>query len=88
MRLFDLLDSPTYLALSRNPERIGEELTGRDELVVIDEVQRLPYLLNEVHRLIEARRIRFLLIGSSARKLRRGGITCSAGGRACNTCIH
>src|SRR6516162_6974950 len=61
VRLFDLLDSPTYLTLSRNPERIGEELTERDKLVVIDEVQRLPHLLNEVHRLIEAWRIRFLL---------------------------
>jgi predicted AAA+ superfamily ATPase len=56
VRVFDLLDSPTYLALSRNPERIAEELTERDKVVVIDEVQRLPHLLNEVHRLIEARR--------------------------------
>src|SRR5579872_5139462 len=65
VRLFDLLDSPTYLALSRNPERIAEELAEHDRLVVIDEVQRLPQLLNEVHRLIEARRIHFLLTGSS-----------------------
>jgi predicted AAA+ superfamily ATPase len=41
--------------------------------VVIDEIQRLPELLNEVHRLIETRGVRFLLTGSSARKLRRGG---------------
>jgi predicted AAA+ superfamily ATPase len=81
VRLFDLLDSPTYLTLSRNPERIGEELTERDKLVVIDEVQRLPHLLNEVHRLIEAWRIRFLLTGSTARKLRRGGVNL-LGGRA------
>jgi AAA domain len=59
VHLFDLLDSPTYLTLGRNPERIGEELTERDKLVVIDEVQRLPHLLNEVHRLIEAWRIAF-----------------------------
>jgi predicted AAA+ superfamily ATPase len=49
--------------------------------VVIDEIQRLPGLLNEVHRLIEERGIRFLLTGSSARKLRRGGVNL-LGGRA------
>src|ERR1043166_2581231 len=53
VRLYDLLDSATYLTLSRHPGRIGEELTARDRTVVIDEIQRLPPLLNEVHRLIE-----------------------------------
>jgi predicted AAA+ superfamily ATPase len=48
---------------------------------VIDEVQRLPELLNEVHRLIEERGVRFVLTGSSARKLRRGGVNL-LGGRA------
>jgi predicted AAA+ superfamily ATPase len=50
-------------------------------VVVIDEIQRLPDLLNEVHRLIEGRGIRFLLTGSSARKLRRRGVNL-LGGRA------
>jgi predicted AAA+ superfamily ATPase len=50
-------------------------------MVVIDEIQRLPGLLNEVHRLIETRGVRFLLTGSSARKLRRGGVNL-LGGRA------
>ncbi|HZY59492.1 MAG TPA: AAA family ATPase [Candidatus Binataceae bacterium] len=86
-RLYDLLDSPTYLALSRNPERIAQEVTGRDRVVVIDEVQRLPGLLNEVHRLIETRRIRFLLTGSSARKLRGGGVNL-LGGRARTQRLH
>ncbi len=49
--------------------------------MVIDEVQRLPMLLNEVHRLMEERGTRFLLTGSSARKLRRGGVNL-LGGRA------
>ncbi|MBI2164667.1 MAG: AAA family ATPase, partial [candidate division NC10 bacterium] len=49
--------------------------------MVIDEIQRLPTLLNEVHRLIESRGIRFLLTGSSGRKLRRGGVNL-LGGRA------
>ena len=67
-RVYDLLDSSVYLALSRNPGRIAEELGQQDRLVVIDEIQRIPELLNEVHRLIEARGVRFLLTGSSARK--------------------
>ena len=81
VRIYDLLDSSLYLALSRNPGRIGEELTPEDRIVVIDEIQRIPELLNEVHRLIEERGTRFLLTGSSARKLRRGGVNL-LGGRA------
>jgi len=80
-RVYDLLDSGVYLALSQRPGRLAEELTTRDRLVVIDEVQRLPEILNEVHRLIEERGTRFLLTGSSARKLRRGGVNL-LGGRA------
>jgi len=80
-RVYDLLDSSIFLALSREPARIAQELTPQDHLVVIDEIQRLPELLNEVHRLIESRRIRFLMTGSSARKIRRGGINL-LGGRA------
>lgn len=87
VRVYDLLDAEIYLALSRNPERIGEELQPQDRMVVIDEIQRLPELLNEVHRLIEARGIRFLLTGSSARKLRRGGVNL-LGGRARTQYLH
>ena len=74
VRVYDLLDASIYLALSQNPVRISQGLTSQDRVVVIDEIQRLPELLNEVHRLIEKRGIRFLLTGSSARKLRRGEI--------------
>jgi predicted AAA+ superfamily ATPase len=86
-KVYDLLDSSVFLALNRNPGRIAEELTDQDQLVVIDEIQRIPELLNEVHRLIEERRIRFLLTGSSARKLRRGGINL-LGGRARTRYLH
>jgi len=55
--------------------------------VVIDEVQRLPILLNEVHRLIEERGVRFLLTGSSARRLRQGGVNL-LGGRARTRYLH
>jgi len=87
MRLYDLLDSSIYLALSRNPGRIAEELTPQDRIIVIDEIQRIPELLNEVHRLIEEHGVRFLLTGSSARKLRRGGVNL-LGGRARTKYLH
>ena len=79
VRLYDLLDSSLYLTLSQNPGRIAQELTADDRVVVIDEIQRLPELLNEVQRLIEQQRIHFLLTGSSARKLRRGGVNLLGG---------
>jgi len=81
VRVYDLLDTSVYLSLSRNPGRLSEELQPDDRFVVIDEIQRLPELLHEVQRLIEKSRIRFLLTGSSARKLRRGGVNL-LGGRA------
>jgi len=87
VKVYDLLDTSIYLALSQNPGRIGQELTAKDRIVVIDEIQRLPILLNEVHRLIEAHGIRFLLTGSSARKLRRGGVNL-LGGRARTKYLH
>ncbi len=87
IQLYDLLDSSVYLALSRNPGLLEEQLLPENKVVVIDEVQRLPELLNEVHRLIEKRRIRFLLTGSSARKLRRGGVNL-LGGRARTRYLH
>lgn len=85
--VYDLLDSSTYLSLSQNPGRLSEQITGRDGIVVIDEIQRIPDLLNEVHRLIEERGVRFLLTGSSARKLRRGGVNL-LGGRARIQYLH
>jgi predicted AAA+ superfamily ATPase len=86
-RVYDLLDSAVFAALSQRPGRLAEELDGRDRIAVIDEIQRLPELLNEVHRLIEERSVRFLLTGSSARKLRRGGVNL-LGGRARTIHLH
>lgn len=87
VRVYDLLDTTVYLDLSQNPNRIEQELEPRDRFVVIDEIQRLPELLHEVHRLIEKRKIRFLLTGSSVRKLRRGGVNL-LGGRARTKYLH
>lgn len=86
-RVYDLLDTSVYLGLSQRPQRLAEELTPKDRIVVIDEIQRLPVLLNEVHRLIEQRGVRFLLTGSSARKLRQGGVNL-LGGRARTKYLH
>lgn len=77
VQVIDLLDSATYLRLKTHPEELGPMLLGRK--VVIDEVQRIPELLNEVHRLIESTKVHFLLTGSSARKLKRGGANLLAG---------
>ena len=54
---------------------------------MVDEIQRVPELLNEVHRLIELRRLRFVLTGSSARKLRQRGVNLLAG-RALTRHLH
>ena len=86
-RIYDLLDTATFLALNQNPGRLSEEMEPRDRVVVIDEIQRLPELLNEVHRLIERTGVRFLLTGSSARKLRRAGVNL-LGGRARMKSLH
>jgi len=86
-RVYDLLDSSVYLELSRTPGRLAEQLDANTKVVAIDEIQRLPQLLNEVHRLIEERGIRFLLTGSSARKLRAGGVNL-LGGRARTKYLH
>jgi uncharacterized protein len=80
----DLLDPATLRELSARPERLEEQLAGNPEVqdVVIDEVQKLPELLEVVHRLIEKQKQRrFILTGSSARKLKRGGVNL-LGGRA------
>lgn len=86
-RLYDLLDSDAYLTLSRDPKRIEQELKPNDKIIIIDEIQKLPVLLNEVHRIIEKYKIHFLLTGSSARKLRRGGVNL-LGGRARTKVLH
>lgn len=76
----DLLESRLFTRLLADPGRL-EQYIPKDHsgFVVIDEVQRVPELLNEVHRLIESRSLKFVLTGSSARKLRRGGYNLLAG---------
>lgn len=80
-RYYNLLKTDVYLKLNQAPHRLREEITQDDQIVIIDEIQKLPILLDEIQHLIENRGIHFLLTGSSARKLRRKGINL-LGGRA------
>lgn len=77
----DLLDESRHQSLLANPGLFGLELEGvpRGQVVVVDEVQRVPALLNEVHRAIEGARRRFVLLGSSARKLKTANTNLLAG---------
>jgi uncharacterized protein len=79
-KIYDLLNPEVFQRLLREPKLISQE-TEPGTIVVIDEIQKMPYLLDEVHRLISTRKQTFLLTGSSARKLRRGAANL-LGGRA------
>lgn len=80
---FDLLMSDTYERLQRNPALIREIVLADKKIkqVVIDEIQRIPELLNEIHWLMTNRSTQFIMSGSSARKIVRSG-TNLLGGRA------
>ena len=87
--LIDLLSEATYQGLLANPASLANQLRAvhPGKWVIIDEMQRLPALLNEVHRFIEQKRLKFVLCGSSARKLKRSGVNLLAG-RALNRSMH
>lgn len=77
---FDLLDAEIYSDFMASPSRLGQRVPEAYQgWVIIDEIQKVPALLNEVHRLIEHRKLRFILTGSSARSLRRAGVNLLAG---------
>ncbi len=89
-RFLDLLDPPLHRSLSARPERLRELLAGspQRQTVVVDEIQRVPELLTVVHAILEEPAPpRFILTGSSARKLRRGGVDL-LGGRAVRRTLH
>src|SRR5687768_6436672 len=84
----DLLDFSVYAMLQADPSRLETLIPSNyQEWIVIDEVQRIPELLNEVHRLIEHRGFKFILTGSSARSLRKAGTNLLAG-RALTYTMH
>jgi len=80
-RRVNLLDEGVHHSFLADPSLFAAELMDlrRGQWVVVDEVQRIPSLLNDVHRLIEARGLRFALLGSSARKLKTAGTNLLAG---------
>jgi predicted AAA+ superfamily ATPase len=80
-RYYDLLQEQTYLRLMRDPSVLAQENPSPSQLIIIDEVQKLPKILDEVQRLIFEKQHRFLLTGSSARKLKHSGANL-LGGRA------
>lgn len=89
---YNLLESSEYLRLNRDPDIVFNECSKLDhtktQRVWIDEVQRIPALLDSVHRTIEKfKNIHFLLSGSSARKLRQHGVNL-LGGRALDYKFH
>lgn len=79
--LIDLLETDTFSEYAARPALLRERHEKTTRLIVIDEVQKVPLLLDEVHWLIENRGTQFLLTGSSARKLRKGHANL-LGGRA------
>lgn len=87
--VIDLLAEDTYQRLLATPGLFADELRALklERWVIVDEVQRLPGLLNEVHRFIEEKRLRFVLCGSSARKLKRADVNLLAG-RALHRSMH
>lgn len=88
--VYNLLERDLLLRVLADPTIIRQEIEARKlqgSIVCIDEIQKCPELLDEVHLLIEERQIRFLLTGSSARKLKRSG-TNLLGGRARMRIMH
>lgn len=84
--VYNFLDTDLVLEFSKRPALLREQLLAQDTTVlkqpiILDEVQKVPLLLDEVHWLIENRRLQFILCGSSARKLKRGQANL-LGGRA------
>ena len=86
---FDLLDEEVFQRLLAAPGLFQDELRRLipGSWVVVDEIQRLPDLLNEVHKAIEEQQLHFVLCGSSARKLKRAGVNLLAG-RALHRSMH
>lgn len=86
-KYYNLHETDTFLRFNQAPHRLRQELTGKDKLVIMDEIQKLPMLLDEIQVMIDDRNVRFLLTGSSARALKRKGLNL-LGGRARTKRLH
>jgi uncharacterized protein len=84
----DFLDPETFRTYSAFPETLMKTIHALDpEQVIIDEVQKVPQVLDVIHKMMEERKIRFILTGSGARKLKKTGAD-MLGGRALNCRMH
>jgi len=86
-KYYNLHETDTFLKFNQSPHRLRQELTSKDKLVIMDEIQKLPLLLDEIQVMIDDRNVRFLLTGSSARALKRKGLNL-LGGRARTKRLH
>jgi len=77
--LIDLLKSDIFADYASRPSLLREQYQHHKSIIIIDEIQMVPDLLNEIHWLIENTKVSFLMTGSSARKLRRGHANLLAG---------
>ena len=77
--LIDLLQTDVFAEYASRPSLLRERFQNTQKLIVIDEIQKVPILLDEVHWMIENKKITFLLTGSSARKLRKNHANLLAG---------
>ncbi len=84
---YNLLNRALYHQLQRDPTLIRKELTATDRIIIIDEIQKIPELLDEVQLMIEEYQVHFLLTGSSARSLKTKGVNL-LGGRARERHLH
>jgi predicted AAA+ superfamily ATPase len=75
----DLLEDDVFRRLLARPGSLSDFLSNSSSVVILDEVQKVPAILDEVHRLIEKHKIQFILTGSSARKLKKQGVNLLAG---------
>jgi predicted AAA+ superfamily ATPase len=75
----DLLDAEIYNDLMAAPKNLSKYIYNTKAPIIIDEVQKIPALLDEVHRLMESKKFLFVLTGSSARKLKKSGVNLLAG---------
>jgi predicted AAA+ superfamily ATPase len=84
--VFDFLKTDLFLEFAKRPSLLREQILAKDDSslrypIILDEVQKIPQILDEVHWLIENKGLSFILCGSSARKMKRGGANL-LGGRA------
>lgn len=82
LEIINLLSSAMYISLAENPSKLQDivrEQLKNHKIVIIDEIQKIPELLDEIHNLIESTPVHFILTGSSARKLKQSGVNLLAG---------